>query len=231
MTRDWGAGPYQCIVRWRPLTWEVDGITYFNERAISTQQTGFSFVAQMRSWLPDPIGGIHWFGVDDTYSTVYSPMYCGINDVPESFAAGNGAMMEFNDDAAFWVFNQVSNFAYTRYNLMIPEIRKKQRELEHYYMTMTGSVDKIATELYKKDENASRSFLTDYSKSAGNNTVYEWKKLYHYLFTKYMDGNIKEEIEGEQNPELRQPGYGEEWYRNLIKETGDRFRELDASSH
>ena len=113
MTKDIGAGPYQCIVRWRPLTWEVDGKTYFNERAISTQQTGFSFVAQSRSWLPNPIGGILWFGVDDTYSTVYSPMYCGITKVPESYAVGNGSMMEFSETSGFWIFNQVSNFAYT----------------------------------------------------------------------------------------------------------------------
>jgi dipeptidase len=231
MTRDLGAGPFQCIVRWRPLTWEVDSVSYFNERAISTQQTGFSFIAQMRSWLPDPIGGILWFGVDDTYSTVYSPMYCGITDVPESFAVGNGSMMEFSDDAAFWVFNQVSNFAYTRYNAMIPEIQKKQSELENYYMALTGSIDKTARELYEKDENASRSFLTEFSKSAGDYTVTEWKKLYRYLFTKFMDGNIKEKVEGEMNPDYKQPGYGEEWYRRIVEETGDKFRELGQTSH
>ncbi len=231
MTKDWGAGPYQCIVRWRPLTWEVDSVTYFNERATSTQQTGFSFVAQMRSWLPGPIGGIHWFGVDDTYSTVYSPMYCGITDVPESFAVGNGSMMEFSDDAAFWVFNQVSNFAYTRYSVMIPEIQKKQSELENYYLVLTTSVDKTASAIYEKDEKASRNFLTEFSKSAGNHTVREWKKLYQFLFTKYMDGNIKEKVQGEMNPDYEQPGYGKEWYRKLIEETGDKFRYLDNASH
>jgi dipeptidase len=231
MTKDWGAGPFKCIVRWRPLSWEVDGVTYFNERATSTQQTGFSFVAQMRSWLPDPVGGINWFGVDDTYSTVYSPMYCGITDVPESFAVGNGSMMEFSDDAAFWVFNQVSNFAYTRYSLMIPDIQKKQKELENYYTTMVTSVDKTAAELYKKDKNASRAFLTEFSKSAGNHTVSEWKNLYQYLFTRYMDGNMKEKVEGKQKPKFEWPGYGEEWYRDLIEKTGDRFRYPDETSH
>ena len=103
MTKDVGAGPYGCIVRWRPLTWTVDSVEYFNERAISTQQTGFSFVAQMRSWLPNPIGGILWFGVDDTYSTVYSPMYCGINRVPESFAVGNGDIMTFSETSASYL--------------------------------------------------------------------------------------------------------------------------------
>lgn len=231
MSKDWGAGPFHCIVRWRPLTWEVDGITYFNERAISTQQTGFSFVAQMRSWLPDAIGGILWFGVDDTYSTVYSPMYCGIKSVPRSFAVGNGSMMEFSDDAAFWVFNQVSNFAYTRYDVMIPEIQNKQRELEYYYIDMTKATDQTALELYYKSKDDAVNFLTTYSESAGNNTVLEWKKLYRYLFTKYMDGNIKEKVEGAQNPKLEQPGYGEEWYRKLVEETGDKFKEKGNSTH
>ena len=224
MTKDWGAGPFKCIVRWRPLTWEVDSVTYFNERAISTQQTGFSFVAQMRSSLPDPVGGILWFGVDDTYSTVYSPMYCGMQKVPESFAAGNGSMMEFSEDAAFWVFNQVSNFAYTRYDLMISEIRDKQRQLEEGYLSITPAIDQTAMELYSKDKKLALEFLTNFSVSAGNNTVMEWKKLYYHLFTKFMDGNVKEKVEGQQNPSLEQPGYSMEWYRKLVEETGDRFR-------
>ena len=126
MTKDVGAGPYGSTVRWRPMEWKVDSVTYIYERAISTQQTGFSFVAQSRSWLPDPVGGIIWFGVDDTYYTVYSPMYCGITRVPETFAVGNGDMMTFSDNSAFWVFNQVTNFAYTRTSLLIGDLQKKQ---------------------------------------------------------------------------------------------------------
>ena len=230
MTKDFGAGPYQCIVRWRPLFWEIDSVSYFNERAASTQQTGFSFVAQSRSWLPDPIGGRFWFGVDDTYSTVYSPMYCGITKVPESYAVGNGSMMDFSEDAAFWVFNQVSNFAYTRYNYMIPEIRAKQKELETSYISQTSEVDSVAGGLYKTNKTQALEYLTDYSVKTGNSTVAEWKKLYRHLFTKYMDGNIKEKVEGQKNPSLKQPGYSEDWYRILIRETGDKFK-LPGESH
>jgi dipeptidase len=224
MTRDIGAGPYSCIIRWRPLTWEVDGERYFNERATSTQQTGFSFVAQSRDWLPDPIGGILWFGVDDTYSTVYIPMYCGMTEIPWSYAVGNGSIMEFSGDAAFWVFNQVSNFAYTRYNLIIPEIQLKQRELETKFVESVPYIDKTASELFKKDEKLGRQFITDYSVNQGNNTVKEWKKLYVNLFTRFMDGNVKEPNPGQQNPKLEQPGYGKEWYRKIIEETGDKFK-------
>jgi dipeptidase len=224
MTKDFGAGPYQSIVRWRPLTWKVDGVTYFNERAISTQQTGFSFIAQSRSWIPDPVGGILWFGVDDTYSTVYTPMYCGMNSVPNAFAVGNGSMMKFSDNSAFWVFNQVSNFAYTRYNQMIPIIQEKQRQLEQKYVEEIREIDKVATDLYRKKPNKCVRYITDYSVKSGNQTLAEWKNLYAYLFTRFMDGNIKTKVEGKLNPKVEQPGYSEEWYRKVVEETGDKFR-------
>lgn len=223
MSKDPGAGPYENIIRWRPLTWEVDGKTYFNERAISTQQTGFSFVAQMRSQLPNPIGGILWFGVDDTYTTVYSPMYCGITEVPQSFAVGKGAIMRFDPDAAFWVFNQVSNFAYTRFDVMIKDIQKIQSELENNYFAFTSSIDDAALKLYNKDKDMAIKFLTNYSVNTGNNTVEVWKRLYAHLFTRYMDGNIKTYVPGEQNPAVDQPGYSEGWYKQIIEGTGNKF--------
>jgi dipeptidase len=232
LTKDIGAGPFQCIVRWRPMTWKLDGVDYINERAISTQQTGFSFIAQSRSWLPDPIGGILWFGVDDTYSTVYTPMYCGITKVPENYAVGNGSMMEFSDKSAFWIFNQVSNFAYTKYSYMIPEIQAKQKELESGYMNDIKTTDEAALTLYNKNKSKKAlTVLTDYSCQAGARTFNTWKGLYAYLFTKYMDGNIKTPVAGQRNPSLSQPGYNEEWYRMVVRETGDKFKNLGEGGH
>ena len=230
MTKDPGAGPYGSTVKWRPMEWKVDSIKYFNERAISTMQTGFSFIAQSRSWLPDPVGGIDWFGVDDTYYTVYNPMYCGITEVPHSYAVGNGDMMTFSDDAAFWVFNQVANFAYTRTRLLIGDLQSKQKELEDRYMTESVDIDKEASELYKNDQAAAVKYITDYSVNAGNHTVAEWKDLYKFLFTKFVDGNVKVKQAVPQgykmmNPKLSQPGYGDEWNRFIVKNTGDRFKE------
>lgn len=230
MTQDIGAGPYGSTVRWRPMEWKVDGVTYVNERAISTQQTGFSFIAQSRSWLPDPVGGINWFGVDDTFYTVYSPMYCGITKVPETFAVGNGDIMTFSDNSAFWIFNQVSNFAYTRTRIINGDILKKQAELEENFTKTIANVDKTAEALYKKDPAAAVKYLTDFSVKTGNNTVKEWKTLYAFLFTKYMDGNIKEKLpvpKGNQfqPPKVTQPGYGDEWNRMVVKATGDKFKE------
>ncbi|MGD0342435.1 MAG: C69 family dipeptidase [Bacteroidales bacterium] len=230
MTKDPGAGPFGSTVKWRPMEWKVDSIKYFNERAISTMQTGFSFIAQSRSWLPDPVGGINWFSVDDTYYTVYSPMYCGITEVPHSFAVGNGDMMTFSDDAAFWVFNQVSNFVYTRTRLLISDLQSKQKELEDRYMAESADIDKEASDLFKNDQAAAVKYLTDYSIKSGNNTVAQWKDLYKFLFTKYVDGNVKVKQAVPKgykmmNPKLSQPGYGDEWNRFIVKNTGNRFKE------
>ncbi|MEZ5146714.1 MAG: C69 family dipeptidase [Bacteroidales bacterium] len=236
MTKDMGAGPFGNPYRWRPLTWKVDGVTYCNERATATQQTGFVFVAQARSWLPDPVGGIFWFGVDDAASTVFTPMYCGITNVPESYAVGNGSMMEFSFDAAFWVYNMVSNYAYTRYNVIHPEIRAEQTKLEWQFINDTKEIDKKAADLFTNDKEAAIKMLTYYSVKTGDETTRHWLKFYTYLFTKYMDGNIKEARDVPEGykyvtPSLDQPGYSPEWYRKIVEETGDHFKVQGSAGH
>ncbi len=239
MTKDLGAGPYKNPYRWRGLTWQVDSVTYCNERAISTQQTGFSFVSQSRSWLPDPIGGILWFGVDDTYSTCYAPMYCGITEIPECFAVGNGDMLTYSEDAAFWVFNKVTNLAYLRYDSMIKHVRDLQAKLEGKFIDYTPAIDAAAKMLYENEgADKAREFLTQYSVNESNNMTATWEKLFQYLMVKYIDGNIKKEKDGvfERNeyglpagPD--QPGYPEWWYRAIVKSTGDHFKVIGGAGH
>jgi dipeptidase len=219
LSGDIGAGPYRLPYRWRPLTWEVDSVRYCNERATSTQQTGFSFVAQSRSEMPDPVGGILWFSVDDTYSTVYVPMYCGISRVPESYAVGTGSFHEFTWKSAFWVFNFVSNFSYLRYSDMIQDVQKVQRELEGRFLADQPIIEKEALELYKRSPRAAVDYLTEYSVRTGNETVHRWKKLGEFLLYKYLDGNVKNEL-----GEVTHPGYPESWYRRIVEEKGDHFR-------
>ena len=129
MRNDPGAGPFKSPYRWRPMEFEVDSVEYLCERAIATQQTGYSFVAQSRNWLPAPVGGIFWFGVDDTDGCVYAPIYCGINRIPESFAPGNGSMISWSETSAFWTFNQVNNWVYSRYNVIHPEVESYQKTI------------------------------------------------------------------------------------------------------
>jgi len=231
MTKDFGAGPFACPYRWRPMYWEVDGVQYVNERATATQQTGFSFVTQSRSWLPDSIGGIIWFGIDDADSCVYAPMYCSITSIPESYRVGNGAMMEWSNNAAFWVFNQVTNFAYTKYSYIHPEIAAKQKELEDKYIAYTPAIDQAALTLYEHNPSFVANFLTDYSVNTANRLVQDWKIFYQYLFMKYMDGNIKTKVPGQMNPKVFQPGYGEDWQRRVVEDAGEKLRVVDPTNN
>jgi len=231
MTKDIGAGPYACPYRWRPLTFKVDGKEYLNERATSTQQTGFCFVAQSRSWLPNVVGGIIWFGVDDTYSTVYTPIYTNITKVPENLKVGNGSMMKFSETSMFWIFNQVANFAYTRYSDMIPQIQAKQLELENRYIAMVADNDKKYAKLGKSNPAAASQALTAFSLAQAKLTFTSWKTLYADLFVKYMDGNIKTPLSGKRDPDVKQPGYSQDWYRVVVKETGDKLKVLGPASH
>ena len=224
MSKDPGAGPYECPYRWRPMTFEVDGKKYVHERATATQQTGFTFVSQSRSWLPDAIGGILWFGVDDAASTVYFPMYTCSTKVPYAFAVGNGSMMEFTNKAAFWVFNQVTNFAYTRYNVIHPDIRKKQKALETQYLTFVQMTDAGASGMLAQNPQATVEFLTEFSCNTGNQLVDTWRDFYGYLFARYMDGNIKTAVPGEKNPKVEQPALPEWYLRTIIEKTGDKLR-------
>ena len=227
MSKDMGAGPYECPYRWRPMSFKVDGKEYVHERATATQQTGFTFVAQCRSWLPDEIGGILWFGVDDAASSVYFPMYSAATEVPFAFAVGNGSMMEFTNKAAFWVFNQVTNFAYTRYNLIHPEIRAKQVALEQQYVNFVQMIDAAAKEMLAQDKESAIKFITDFSCRTGNHLVDTWRDFYGYLFCKFMDGNVKTAIPGEKNPKVEQPALPEWYLRMIIEQTGKKLEVVE----
>lgn len=239
MSKDPGAGPFGMPYRWRPLTWKVDGKEYFNERATATQQTAFSFIAQLRSWMPDPIGGIFWIGVDDAATTVYVPIYAGIRKAPESYAKGNGDMLTYSETSAFWTFNKVANFTYLRYDLMVQDVKKVQKELEDKYAALVPEVDKAALKIYSEDPERARDFVSTFSIATANSTVARWNDLFHFLLVKYIDGNVKKEKDGvfEKNPygfvpNPSQPGYPEWWLKQLVKETGNKF-ELpeEAAAH
>lgn len=231
MTEDAGAGPYKVPYRWRPMGFKVDGKEYVNERAIATQQTGFVIVPQMRNWLPDAIGGVLWFGVDDANTAVFVPMYCSITGVPECYRPGNGSMTELSWTSAFWIHNWVANMAYNRYSYMIKDIRPVQQELETTFTNMLPAIDKAAEELYAKNPAEAVNFLTWYSCNEAEKTTARWKKLGEYLLVKYMDGNMKKEKDGKfldngyglsASPEF--PGYSEEYYRSIVESAGERLQ-------
>jgi dipeptidase len=215
MTKDVGAGPFALPYRWRPMTWEADGKKYVHERAISTQQTGFSFVAQARAHLPAAIGGVLWFGVDDTFSTVYVPQYAGNRAVPKSFAVGTGDFQTFTWDSAFWVFNFVSNWAYSRYSDMIQDVQKVQRELESEFLSRQPEVEKAALALWQQSPGLARDYLTAYSVEQGDRTTARWRKLGESLLVKYLDGNVRDE-----QGKVTHPNYSEAWRKRIAEEHG-----------
>lgn len=236
MTKDLGAGPYRAPYRWRPMEWEIDSVKYVHERAISTQQTGFSFVAQSRSNLPNPIGGILWFGLDDTYMTCYMPIYCGITQVPSSLKVGDGDMLTWSDNSAFWTFNQVSNLCYSRYGDMIVDLQKVQSQLENKFFNFTPVIDQAALTLWNNGEKAlTYQFLTEYSVNQVESTVKRWREFGHFLLIKYKDGNVMIEKNGvfERNEAGKlpvsplHPSYPEWWYRKIIENNKEHFREVE----
>jgi len=217
MTRGVDAGPFGNPNRWRPIDWSVDSVQYAWERPISTQQTGFSIVAQCRSWLPDGIGGVLWYGVDDTYTTCYMPLYCSIDSLPPSFT--RGSLQEFSWDSAWWIFNLVANYACLKYSYMAPEILAVQEELESKFIRLQPAVEQTALELAEKDSALMKRYLTDYSVGQAEMVAERWQELAGHLITRYNDGYVKDE---EGRPQ--DVGYPEEWLREVVRSRGDHFR-------
>lgn len=217
MTKGVDAGPYGTPNRWRPIDWTVGDETYAWERPISTQQTGFSMVTQSRDRLPDPVGGLLWYGVDDTYMTCYVPLYCCIDAPPPSF--DRGSLDTFSWDSAWWVFNFTANIANLRYSDMEPEIRAVQSELEGGLLALQPAVEKTAVELAKTDPELMVRYLTDYSVMQGERIVKRWRELGEYLLMKFNDGYVKDE-----NMRPQESGYPQEWLDNVIRLRPDQFR-------
>lgn len=232
MTNDLGAGPFKCPYRWRPMNWDLNGKEYLHERATATQQTGFSFVAQCRSWLPDWFGGIFWFGVDDAASSCYVPMFCGIDRIPMEFAEGNGSMTEYSNTAAFWTFTKVSNFVYSRYCDMIKHVNEKQAYWETKFLKDIDDMTDQMKTLCNSNPDKARQDLNAYSAQASRNVCKDWNDLFIYLLVKYNDGNVKKEengkfkVTGTTVPQCEfpdQPRYRDEWYKMIVNDCGSNI--------
>ncbi len=232
MTQDVGAGPFKVPYRFRPMSYKVEGKSYCMERAIATQQTAFTLVGQMRSWLPNPIGGVLWFGVDDANTAVYVPLYCCLTQTPPCFSPDNGSMYRFSWTSAFWVHNWVANMAYARYEPMIGDIRKVQSTIEESFNQQQAAIDKVATELYATSPEQAIDFLTRYSVDAAEASTARWRELGEYLLVKFLDGNVKREENGRfKSTEYGLPdtplfpGYSQEYYDEIVRQKGEHFLE------
>ncbi len=230
MTTDIGAGPFDVPYRWRPMEYKVDGKTYTHERAIATQQTGFSFVADMNSGRHDAMRGILWFGVDDANTCVYIPVFNSADKVPHELAHGNGDLLTLSWDSMFWVNNYVANQAYNRYSQMIPDIRRVQKGHED---ALVASVD-FLTEKLTPDVpyESARAQLSRLTEGSAAQVTRDYKALGDYLFVKFLDGNIKkQDADGTFSrttdgtpvqPEFG--GYNQRYFESIAREQGDRLR-------
>jgi len=233
-TQDIGAGPFNMPYRWRPMTFTVDNKTYINERSTSTQQTGFVFVAQLRQNVPDFMTAKNWFGVDDAACTVFAPMFGSNTEIPLALDKNNGAIMNVTLSSSFWVFNLVANLAYTRWRIIYPEIKQMADNLEQLYMNESADAEKVAKQYYDANETERAvEYLTNYSKKTAQDLHDVWLDFWEYLVPRFLDGNVKTYVPGEQNPKVDWPGYGDPWYKRIVDDTGDKYLipEDASSSH
>lgn len=226
---DIGGGIWQMPYRPTPLSFKVDGKEYFNERPTSTQQTGFSYIAQLRGWLPRQIGGILWFGNDDGNMVAYTPVYCSAIRQPECYNTPGADAVTFSDKNAFWVCNWVSNMVYPRYSSMFPSLKAVRDSLEQSYFKEVPTVDLKAQQLLVSSEKQAVDYLTDYTCKKGDEMICRWRQLAIYLIVKFNDMAEKKEVNGrfEVTPEgvskVVRPGYPEATARKIAEQTGDRY--------
>lgn len=218
-----GGGIYEMPYRPTPLTFTVDGKQYFNERPISTQQTAFTFVSQLRSWLPREIGGVLWFGNDDANMVAYTPVYCGNTVQPACYNTKGADAVTFSSDNAFWLCNMVSNMVYPRYSQLFPELKAVRDSLETSYFENQTSIEKQAADLYQTDKAAALKFLNNYSNTKADEMLASWKHLATRIIVKYNDMAVKKEKDGKLLQSVTRPGYPASFGRKLVKETGDWY--------
>ena len=229
LTEDLGMGAWEMPYRPTPLSFEVDGKKYFNERPISTQQSACVYVSQMRSWLPNHIGGVTWFANDEANMTVFTPCYCNITQAPECYDKHTDDAFHFSTRSAYWVENWVSNMVYLRYSLLFPELQKVRDRLEADYNSLQTEVESKAASMSKEEAG---KYLSAYSHRTASAMMDEWNQLAQLIIVKYNDMAIKRMDEsgqyektpgGNPRPVLR-PGYPERFKREIIKQTGDRYK-------
>lgn len=230
ITEDLGAGPFKMPYRVSPLSCEVDGREFFNERPISTFQTAFTFVAQLRSFMPDAVGGVMWFGTDDANMVVYTPVYCCATAVPDCYAKQYADPVEFSWKSSFWVFNWVSNMIYPKYSMVIDDMRKVQGELENGIYELSREVELKAVEAAKVSPEYTVKILTDFTCNSAELALEEWKKFGEKVIVKYNDFVVKKEENGRIKrsntglvDEIVRPGYPKEFWKKIAEETGERY--------
>ena len=230
VTTDLGAGPFNMPYRPSPLSFKVDGKEYFNERPISTFQTAFTFVAQLRSWLPDAVGGVMWFGTDDANMVVFTPVYCCATMVPDCYKECYADPLEFSWKSSFWVFNWVSNMIYPKYSMVIDDMRALQNSLESNIYEQSKAVEQEALTVIGTSPKYAVEILTDFTCNSAENTLAAWQKFGEKVIVKYNDFVVKSEKNGKLDRgktglggKIVRPSYPAEYWKQVVEQTGDKY--------
>ena len=228
LDNDMGGGIWEMPYRPTPLYYKVDGKEYFNERPVSTQQAGFVFVSQMRSWMPRQIGGCFWFANDDGNMVPFTPVYCCATESPRPYNTPGADDLNFSMDNAFWVQNWVSNMVYPRYSMLFPSLKEVRDSLDNSYFRAQKEVEDKALTL---DEAARVKYLTAYTAEKADQMLARWRQLATYLIVKYNDMTVKPEENGQftrtkygLGATVKRPGYSQKYARELVKQTGEKFQ-------
>ena len=222
MTADVSAGPWASPYRNQPVNFESsDGTPMFRERPIGCQQSGMTMVCRMRSSLPDAVGGITYFNMDDASMVAYVPVYCGINRIPDPFRRENNNIREFSTKSAFWMCNFVANMVYPRYSAMIGDLRDAQTELEDYYEAQQSEVDAKAAGLTPQER---ADYLTRTTLSYTDRMMERWSQLARLLIVKHNDQIMQPSENGELVPGRHSsPAYAPAFIDAVKEETDDRY--------
>ena len=234
MRKGISAGPHECPYRWRDNNWEVDGVKYINERPVAVQQTGFWFLTQSRSWLPDEVGGVFWFAVDDAGTSPLTPVYACSKDISDHYRFGNGSLKEYSPTSMFWMVNRIAQLCYLHYNTTGEEVHAMVVDHEKEMVKKVAENDAKVLELYKKSPRKAVKAMTAFSVSEADALFDKWDRLDKYVLVKYIDGNIKkQEADGSFTsypdrdwttigPAVK--GLSKSYKEAVVKERGDLMR-------
>ena len=222
MTADLSAGPWASPYRNQPVNYfSSDSTAMFRERPIGCQQSGMTMVCQMRDWLPDAVGGVTYFNMDDATMVAYVPVYCGITRVPEPFRRENNDITEFSTESAFWMNNFVANMVYPRWSAMIGDLRDAQKELEDFYAADQKEVEEKASAMTPSDRSA---FLTAKTEAYTDQMMKRWDKLARFLIVKHNDQTMQPSENGRIVRGRRtSPAYAPAFIDAVKAQTGDRY--------
>lgn len=155
------------------------------ERTIAVHFTVYATILQCRNWLPDEIGALCWFALDNVASSIYVPIYANVSDLPSTYKT-DGRITGFSKDAAWWAFNRVGTIAAKRWGDMHPVVDKAWSPLQKEFINQHVIVDYEANKLINKGKyEEAIQLLTNFTDECANTAVERAWELGDYLWTTF----------------------------------------------